>query len=1108
MRKILLIIILLLFVNSKAQNLNAPEQEPTSTFPNIIPPSPTAYALGNYGNVPVGLFTGALNMQIPIMEYKAGDITVPIYLFYGSNGIKVDDISGNVGIGWNLNFGGVITKTIRDLDDDLQLTVPVPENFSPGYITNSIINAFYYNAGDILADTEADIYSFNFNGYSGKFIFDQNNVPILLSQDKLVIERENYSKGFSITTKDGTKYHFNAEEKTSFRMRGGGWSAPGEFQPTAWYLSSIISNTGNQVFFEYQDVNPNYNATQSQTVKIIYPAPQTGCEGILNANPIVSDTIQQNMRIKAKIISKIYSNKILDGEINFLYKPDQDVDNFFQIASISKRNMHGNLIEKATFEYTVTTKNRTFLNRVLFEDPNKNYEFEYANKEMFPNRLNLAQDHWGYYNGHIENTNLLPNNFGISDLENLNIPGSNKDPDANFAQIGMLNKITYPTKGFTKIEYEGNDYFGTKITYPQTTEHRLQVTTTDDKRRDRDLKDINIAYRQYVKIVGHSLFNTDCRENLGNNQSQLNVYDEDGVLQPLWIWSTNFQMYTPAQSNAFFEDEGVYYIDAYAGKKYTIELVTYRPCTLGSCTIFYKPGNAVVSNENMPTGGVRVKSSEDFSREGVSSSYKRFYYTNDANYTVSSGDAGVVPLYYDESIEWTYCDVPCKFKENIFLTISSSSIISLFNSGSSNCYYSDVTISHGGDYFEKGGEHKKFKLNRDKEGELIFGNHKVQRSPWNNVGWDNGNEESSLIFDSNKIPIKEIYSNYVTNDNFTKNMYSYSVRKNYAINCMTGLTHTCTEYETLNYPLNKCYGLPAGTPVNLPIFSNLDIMQYKNISYWHYLKSQKTTEYLNGTPVQTTTEYFFNNPSHYQMTSQKTTFPDLSTQTTEYQYAHEKGNTYLIGKNMVGIPLQTKMYEIDASKPISNTETLYPTSQTQADAKTSGLALPYEVQSENLKTNAMEKQVSYDKYDLKGNLLQYTTKEGIPVCIVWGYHMTQPIAKIEGATYPDDTPLRNGIIPLNLINTIISASDEDADDADVANPKEQLLIDALDAFRIALPNYQITTYTYDPLIGVRSITPPSGIREIYTYDTSNRLKEVKDVNGNLLKEYQYHYKQP
>ncbi|NHQ68850.1 RHS repeat protein, partial [Elizabethkingia miricola] len=83
-----------------------------------------------------------------------------------------------------------------------------------------------------------------------------------------------------------------------------------------------------------------------------------------------------------------------------------------------------------------------------------------------------------------------------------------------------------------------------------------------------------------------------------------------------------------------------------------------------------------------------------------------------------------------------------------------------------------------------------------------------------------------------------------------------------------------------------------------------------------------------------------------------------------------------------------------------------------------------------------------------------------------------------------------------------------ADNTQGTDQSEQALVGALDILRnnTALSAYQITTYTYNPLIGVTSITPPSGVREIYKYDSANRLESVKDVNGNLLKEYQYRYK--
>lgn len=144
----------------------------------------------------------------------------------------------------------------------------------------------------------------------------------------------------------------------------------------------------------------------------------------------------------------------------------------------------------------------------------------------------------------------------------------------------------------------------------------------------------------------------------------------------------------------------------------------------------------------------------------------------------------------------------------------------------------------------------------------------------------------------------------------------------------------------------------------------------------------------------------------------------------------------------------------------------------------------------------MQKKITYNKYDGKGNLVQYTLNDSsTPVTIIWGYNKTQPIAKIEGATYAQVS---------SLATSIINASDTDANAA--PGNDESALLSALNTFRTSLSDYQVTTYTYDPLIGVRSITPPSGITEFYNYDLAGRLKEIKDINGNVLKEFKYNYK--
>jgi len=74
-------------------------------LPFYTPPSPTAYELGKYGQMPVGMFTGTPIFDLPLYEYKTSNLTVPISVSYFSNGIKVDQVESKVGLGLSLNAG-------------------------------------------------------------------------------------------------------------------------------------------------------------------------------------------------------------------------------------------------------------------------------------------------------------------------------------------------------------------------------------------------------------------------------------------------------------------------------------------------------------------------------------------------------------------------------------------------------------------------------------------------------------------------------------------------------------------------------------------------------------------------------------------------------------------------------------------------------------------------------------------------------------------------------------------------------------------------------------------------------------------------------------------
>lgn len=148
----------------------------------------------------------------------------------------------------------------------------------------------------------------------------------------------------------------------------------------------------------------------------------------------------------------------------------------------------------------------------------------------------------------------------------------------------------------------------------------------------------------------------------------------------------------------------------------------------------------------------------------------------------------------------------------------------------------------------------------------------------------------------------------------------------------------------------------------------------------------------------------------------------------------------------------------------------------------------------------------FEFYDSRGNLLQTKMDNGLPMTTIWGYNSTLPIAKIRGATYAQVMAALG--LDGNNLNSYLDLDIVKKSDLDINDASEQNLLNSLKDFRSTLSGYQISTYTYDPLIGVKSITPPSGIIEFYKYDSWNRLEKVLDSKQNLVKEYTYNYKEP
>ncbi|AZA85539.1 hypothetical protein EG349_01395 [Chryseobacterium shandongense] len=1062
-------------------------------LPKIIPPSPQAAELGKYGNVPIGMFTGSPNVNLNIYTLQESGISIPVNITYNSNGVQIDGVAKQLGIDWNLIAGGVISRQINDLDD---LQFPFNNvNTANLCLQDSAEGASIAN-GTI--DTEKDIFSFNFLGNSGKFYFDGNNI-VQIEPSNIKIEKlaapNNATPKFKIIDNTGTEYFFggtNAVESSFNRSHCGGVQPPTLFD-TAWYLTKIITTSGNEVTFNYQKENFQY-------IQSYYQTAISGGNYNNLSNAVLSPPCYNELRHETSFLSEVIAN---DKKLKFTYqKIDLNSSESKQLVSLEVYNNISNVIKKFIFNYdsfgVLTTMGSTnsytnsnekhiFLKNIKDVIPSTGenvtkYSFEYYAPDQLPPRHSFAKDIYGYYNG-ASNNNMIYNNLVNQDPVNssdvvfkaFQYINSNRNPNSSYTKNGMLKNIYYPTKGKTEFIYEPNSVAKQKIiTPPIQTVANVSIAESVGYGSE--------ALSQVFTVSGNvtgilkAVAWRDCGADDPVHPPQVTATvinaNTGATIKTL---STNE---TPANTN----------VSLVPGINYKIKIKVLRPC-LGANAFIEVPGGAPYTiTVNDEVAGMRVAKTLDHDNNGNVET-KRYFYGKLESLNTSSAIFATQDPTIARNVDAFETNKLYNYSTSVVtvkLTMNSSPIVNLFSLDGYILMYPYVVESFG-DNFKKGGILHNFFENSEIAPEYICGGQLFRGISFSN-NFLAGKEKQRYVFkkvDNSIIPVSNEEFTYSENTAFNKTIANYVGRLTSTREHVSADSYGNTSIVTLKY-----YG----------------INRYKLNTSFRYLSLMKKTDYLEGTPVQTQTEYFYTNPLHFQLTKEKATSADGIINETIYSYAHEKGNQLLIDRNMVGIPLEKMHTQTSGTitKTLGKTETIYPASV--PTVQTGNLILPLEVKSYDILNNIVSTEVKYDRYDEKGNILQYTTKDGLPVAIVWGYNKTQPIAKVEGITYDQLTAAVS-------ISAIVSASDQDA-----SNPAtENQLLTALNDFRkqTALSEKQITTFTYDPLIGVTSITPPTGIREIYSYDAANRLKEVKvrekDSTGNYVyrkvKEFNYNYKQ-
>jgi len=453
----------------------------------IIPPSPEVENYINFINSTVNTQTGACNLEIPLYEIKCGSLRLPVTLNYYSSGRKTYEMNGPVGIGWLLNTGGLISRTVHGKrDDDTGINFPEPVPIAETISNKNNWDFLAGNSGasnwsNIIYDTQYDVFSYNFNNKSGNFILknlNNNKIPETIPNNKMKIQLHKTNTPvpmidyFEITDESGVFYRFGKSMISNEDNR----ENTGDYI-SAWLISEIISaNKKDTIHFKYNVIGKlRLNYYELITVRDNHNDIGTnpGQHEYINDVSNVEETNQISYG-SARIKEILFKNGkiVFSQDINsdLISKMDVYSDNVIQKSIIFSKSILDSPIGLYTF--SIRDKANYKLDRITFQDNGSNpvsqYSFDYYPSTDFNTRQN---DWWGYYNGSTSYQYCLIPSYTIPFKSNpmqpvstMNIghPEANRIPNEAYAKSGILKSVTYPTGGKTEFFYESNKYLSIK----------------------------------------------------------------------------------------------------------------------------------------------------------------------------------------------------------------------------------------------------------------------------------------------------------------------------------------------------------------------------------------------------------------------------------------------------------------------------------------------------------------------------------------------------------------------------------------------------------------------------------------------------------------------
>ncbi|WP_448698219.1 hypothetical protein ACFGVR_15480 [Mucilaginibacter sp. AW1-3] len=1127
----------------------------------LTQPAPNAASLGKYGEYPVSLYTGVPNINIPLYELTAGRIKIPLRLSYHAGGIKVEEIASSVGLGWSLNAGGVITRTVMGLPDEnyylgdqtfLTANLKVDGLLAQMSDPNQALNNYNYlkKIIDGKVDGEPDVFYFNFGDMAGKFMYHQEDhkfYSVPYSKLKIEFSGGPGNSSFVITDEKGIQYTFAAPE-ISYRSSATNTVVQ---VTTSWYLSEIYDPVTKQgMSFGYEDYTLQY---ETLGYEAYYYAPQ---HQDVTVNP--KQDINHNVK-RLKIINwnnstvlfdyqkprcdlpgdfALTSMRIYDNTNKLLKSWDLNYDYFYDNGFMpSNCNSH----EESVFQRLklVSVKEKPAAGSTL---PSKPYIFEYNIGGNLPSRYSKAQDHWGYYNGQFQNQHLYPP-YTISTNPLIIVPGGNRNIVPGVALAGSLSRIIYPTGGHTDFLFENNTAFSSNLP-PLQTGNQIGAGAPDQNNRyvevpftvsssslctpnpangvtmtltvsglDEDLLHstfngglaLTVSYINTDTNQGDMLFQYGGSKNVGRLDVPLNFVLPNG----------NYKLIYDCTQNPI--------PDSYESASANLSWTTCDPDTSGTRYV----------------GGLRIKKIVNYKDETSVAMIKSYRYHQENYPSRSSGQTQFNPSYVDQ-VMFSQSDQGNIGEVPVYTKLHSNSNYPLVSENGKAVGYSTVIELNGED--DTNGYTQYQYTNFDEHPDNYNGSY--SNSLPISYQWLRGLELGKKVFKKQNGQLKllsETINEYDTGL-LGANKKTFNGIRGIFISASTDLPLELPGDDMLfiseaapgweNHPTYADFVHLARTTERYHTDDNHVIENIKDFTYdsKNLLPSITTTSASNGDKLIAHTlysvDYNVNNAVVPKALAIKQ-LQDLNMVTTPIEQYTEKqtGNG---DKRLTAAIFNS--YKAD--QPLIDTIFYQNTPAVQ----------PLNYSPVMISSTAFSKSTNYrpdviiEKYDTDSNLLLQQKKANGPSnSYQWGYGETLLIAECKNASNTEfytqnyEEPGSGGIAGTAHTGNQLGTNAEIVwvrpnsraylidywyldgttwkykQDNYTTNSYAMMGGSAYDDVRIYPADAQITTYTYQPLVGMTSSIDARGMTTYYEYDSFQRLINVRDKDGNILKHTDYHY---